>query len=333
MVISSFELCAGVGMLGEGVRAAFEFLGWQHRTVAYVEREAPAAAQLVALMEAECLDAAPVYSDLLTFNGRAWRRKVDCVIAGFPCQDLSVAGKRAGLGGKRSGLFFNVLDIADDCGAWLLILENVTGITSATASVMDEEEGELDERAVSRVLGELADRGWDAECLTLSASDVGASQERKRWFCLAWRQLANTESERGRQWFGDEQQGRAEAKSPDDDLGDSECTRWPQTGSRSEVNARSEPGSGCCEMGHSGLQYQHLQQRADGAEHQAAGCQLAHTHNRTRPRREVGSEPPHAEPVISNNAVANTSQPGCEGSEQRGTRIGNGGGAESIWIN
>ena len=109
VAISSVELCAGIGMLGEGVRAAFEHLGWRHRTVAYIEREAPAAAQLVTLMEAECLDAAPVYSDLLTFRGRDWRGKVDCVIAGFPCQDISLAGKRAGLDGARSGLFFNIL--------------------------------------------------------------------------------------------------------------------------------------------------------------------------------------------------------------------------------
>jgi DNA (cytosine-5)-methyltransferase 1 len=107
------------------------------------------------------------------------------------CQDLSVAGRRAGIDGKRSGLFFNVLDIADDSGAWFLLLENVAGIASATASVMDEEEGELEERAAARVMGELADRGWNAEWITLSASDVGASHGRARWFCFAWR-MADT---------------------------------------------------------------------------------------------------------------------------------------------
>lgn len=52
MALHSIELCAGVGMLGEGVRAAFGLLGIEHRTVCYVEREAAAAAQLVTLMEA-----------------------------------------------------------------------------------------------------------------------------------------------------------------------------------------------------------------------------------------------------------------------------------------
>ena len=177
-IVNALELCAGVGMLGEGVRAGLEFLGIHHRTVCYVEREAAAAAQLATLMEAGALDQAPVWSDMLTFDGAAWRGCVDLVVAGFPCQDLSVAGRRAGLGGKRSGLFFRVLDIADDCGADELVLENVAGIASATASVVDEAEGALEERAVARVLGELADRGWDAEWLPLSASDVGASHGR-----------------------------------------------------------------------------------------------------------------------------------------------------------
>lgn len=195
-------------MLGEGVRAAFRLLGIEHRTVCYVEREAAAAAQLVALMEAGALHPAPVWSDLLTFDSAAWRFVVDCIVAGFPCQDLSVAGRRAGLDGKRSGLFFDILDHADRSGAWLLVLENVSGIASATATVVDEAEGELEERAAARVLGELADRGWDAEWLTLSASDVGASHGRARWFCVAWRVAHAHGAERwphGARGFGGQQ--------------------------------------------------------------------------------------------------------------------------------
>lgn len=189
MAVHSIEFCAGVGMLGEGLRAGFEYLGLPHRTVCYVEREAHAAAVLVARMEEGSLDAAPVWSDLLTFDAQRWSGCVDFVVAGFPCQDLSVAGRRVGLDGARSGLFFDILDHADACDATGLFLENVGGIASASASVVDEAEGDLEERAAARVLGELADRGWDAEWLTLSASDVGASHGRLRWFCLAWRRL------------------------------------------------------------------------------------------------------------------------------------------------
>jgi DNA (cytosine-5)-methyltransferase 1 len=84
-------------------------------------------------------------------------------IRGFPCQDLSIAGRRKRLDSARSGLFFEVLRIGIDSGARFLFLENVAGIATATASIVDETEGELDERAAAGVVGELADRGWDAE--------------------------------------------------------------------------------------------------------------------------------------------------------------------------
>jgi DNA (cytosine-5)-methyltransferase 1 len=175
MVLHTVELFSGVGMLGEGLRAGLRHMGVETRTLCHVEREAYAASVLAARMEEGSLDAAPVWADVCTFDALAWRGRVDCIVAGFPCQDLSVAGRRAGLDGKRSGLFFEVVRIATDSGAWLMFLENVAGIATATATVVDAEEGELDERAAARVVGELADLGWDSEWITLSASDVGAS--------------------------------------------------------------------------------------------------------------------------------------------------------------
>lgn len=192
MDFHTIELFAGVGQLGEGLRAGLAYLGRTARPVAYVEREAYAASVLAARMQEGSMDAAPIWSDVTTFNAHQWAGSVDCVVAGFPCQDLSLAGRRAGLDGKRSGLFFEVTRIARDCGARYLFLENVAGIASATATVVDEAEGTLDERAASRVLGELADIGWHAEWTTISASDVGASHGRARWFCWAWRSMGHT---------------------------------------------------------------------------------------------------------------------------------------------
>jgi len=194
MALSTIELFAGVGMLGESVASGLAYMGMQHRAVCYVEREAYAASVLVARMQEGSLAQAPVWSDITTFNASQFAGKVDGILAGFPCQDLSIAGAREGLDGDRSGLFFEIPKIADACGAWFLFLENVAAIASATATVVDKEEGELEERAAARVLGELADCGWDAEWITLSASDVGASHGRARWFCFAWRQLVNTSS-------------------------------------------------------------------------------------------------------------------------------------------
>lgn len=174
-------------MLDEGFAAGLRYLGIESRVILYAEREAYPCAVLESRMAEGSIHPAPVWcGDFTALDGKLFRGLVDVIVAGFPCQDLSVAGKRAGLDGKRSGLFFEVVKFANDCEARFLFLENVAGIASATASVMDEAE-ELEERAASRVLGELADNGWNAEWLTLSASDVGASHGRARWFCFAWR--------------------------------------------------------------------------------------------------------------------------------------------------
>lgn len=247
MALHTIELFAGVGQLGEGLRAGLRHLGITTRPVCYVEREAYAVAVLAARMQEGSLDAAPVWSDVTTLDARRWRGAVDCIVGGFPCQDLSLAGRRAGLDGKRSGLFFEICRIADDCGARFLFLENVAGIASATATVVDEAEGELDERAAARVLGELADRGWHAEWVTLSAASVGASHGRERWFCLAWRDVENGEGVRFR-------------------------PRRAEYAGQQRVNDAAEPGGA---LGHARLQHQHVQQREDGAEHSRTGQQLA----------------------------------------------------------
>lgn len=278
----TLELCAGVGMLGEGLRAGLDYLGIPTRCLGYVEREAYAAAVLAARMEEGSLDEAPVWSDLLTFDGRQFRGKVDCVVAGFPCQDLSIAGRRAGLDGARSGLFFRVLDIANDCGAWCLFLENVSGIASATASVVDEAEGELEERAAARVMGELADRGWDAEWLHVSASDVGASHGRERWFCFAWRRMDHADS----------------------------------TGAQRTRGAEQSFSSGREALGDPGLQHQQLQQRGVRAEHQGAGGPVVNPDHGNRSGHGLGTEAAHPVSVCASSELADTSSPGRQGHQQ-----------------
>ena len=287
MDFHTIELFAGVGQLGEGLRAGLAYLGRTARPIAYVEREAYAASVLAARMQEGSLDAAPVWSDVTTFNAYQWAGAVDCVVAGFPCQDLSLAGRRAGLDGKRSGLFFEVTRIARDCGARYLFLENVAGIASATATVVDEAEGTLDERAAARVLGELADLGWHAEWATVSASDVGASHGRARWFCWAWRAVADTERA---EWWpmrstgaggqqghdGGRPQTHGGAGEPDEALGHAHQQRTHRSGPPGEQTGHHEPAQPGWHMGHTGLQHQHIQQREDGAEHSGAGGELAH---------------------------------------------------------
>lgn len=158
-------LCAGYGGLELGLRGVWP----EARTVCYVEREAYAAAVLVAQMGRGGLDTAPVWSDLDTFEGGPWRGYVDCVTAGFPCQPHSLAGSRKGTGDER-WLWPAVMRIVRDVGAWLVVLENVPGLATS---------------GLDRVLGALAESGFAAEWGCLRASEVGAPHRRERLFVVA----------------------------------------------------------------------------------------------------------------------------------------------------
>ena len=95
---------------------------------------------------------------------------VDLICGGFPCQDISTAGKGAGLSGKRSGLWFEYLRIVRNLRPRWVVIENV---------------GALRRRGLGAVLWGLAGLGYDAEWSVLSAADVGAPHLRKRLFIIA----------------------------------------------------------------------------------------------------------------------------------------------------
>ena len=108
MALRTLALCAGIGGLERGVALAADV-----RLVGAVERQAFAAAALVARMEDSSLAPAPIWDDVSTFDGRRWRGRVDLICGGFPCQDASVAGKGAGIYGSRTSLWFRMLDIIE----------------------------------------------------------------------------------------------------------------------------------------------------------------------------------------------------------------------------
>ena len=161
--------CLSLFSGGGGLDLGLHSLGF--RTVCYVEREAYAASCLVARMEEAALDSAPIWSDVGTFDGRPWRGVVDCVTGGSPCQDLSVAGKRAGLDGERSGLFWEFVRIVREVQPALVSWENVGGATSALPRVCEAFEAE----------------GYAGAVVKVRASDVGAPHQRARVFLLAYR--------------------------------------------------------------------------------------------------------------------------------------------------
>ena len=98
--------------------------------------------------------------------------RVDVICGGFPCQDISRAGKRVGMEGARSGLWSEYARIIGELSPTWVVIENVD---------------ELRRAGLDRVLGDLAALGFDAEWATLRASDVGAPHERPRLFIVAHR--------------------------------------------------------------------------------------------------------------------------------------------------
>src|ERR1700746_3195794 len=94
--VNSLSLFSGTGMLDLAAKAALRRFGYELRTVAYVEKEPFPKAILRARIADGLLDDAPVYDDVCEFPAGLYRGVVDCVVAGFPCQPASVAGKRLG---------------------------------------------------------------------------------------------------------------------------------------------------------------------------------------------------------------------------------------------
>lgn len=159
------SLFSGIG----GLDLAVQLVCPGARAVGYAERDAYAAAVLLARMEDQAMEPAPVFiGDIRDLDGRGI--SATWITGGFPCQDISVAGRGAGLAGRRPGLWWEMLRIIGEVRPQYAFLENVSAITA---------------RGGLEVIGSLAEIGYDAEWLTLRASDVGAPHQRNRWFCLA----------------------------------------------------------------------------------------------------------------------------------------------------
>src|SRR5574337_821419 len=154
---------AGGGILGG------HLLGW--RTVCAVERDSYAASVLVARQNDGFLAPFPIWSDVASFDGRPWRGLVDVVSGGFPCQDISAAGKGAGIDGERSGLWREMARIVGEVRPRYVFVENSPLLVG---------------RGLVRVLADLAEMGFDARWGVVGASDVGAPHRRERCWVVAY---------------------------------------------------------------------------------------------------------------------------------------------------
>jgi len=153
---------AGGGILGG------KLLGW--RTVCAVEWDAYAASVLVARQNDGCLPAFPIWDDVQTFDGRAWRGRIEVISGGFPCQDISAAGKGAGIEGERSGMWKHMARIIGEVRPRFAFVENSPMLVG---------------RGLGTVLADLASMGYDAQWGIVGANHTGAPHKRDRIWIMA----------------------------------------------------------------------------------------------------------------------------------------------------
>ena len=160
------SLCTVYAGLELGLKRAWPNV----RTVAYVEIEAFAVANLVSKMEAGKLDVAPVWTDVKTFDGSPFRKRVHIVTAGYPCQPFSVAGKRKGTKDSRH-LWPHIARIIEAVRPVWFIGENVPGHLSI---------------GFPEVYRNLRNMGYSVEAGLFTAAEVGAPHKRQRLFILSY---------------------------------------------------------------------------------------------------------------------------------------------------
>ena len=228
---------AGGGILGG------KLLGW--RTVCAVEWEPYAACVLAARQNDGLLPPFPIWDDVQTFDGKPWRGIAQVISGGFPCQDISIAGKGDGLDGERSGMWKQMARIICEVGPEYVFVENSPMLVS---------------RGLGAVLGDLSSMGFDAKWGIVGAKDVGANHQRDRIWIVAhsnsngWttrkksRSLGATVSE---QQEGQDNslnfEGASGLPTTKANVSDSECLGWQE---RSTFRGASENKESTNNLGH-----------------------------------------------------------------------------------
>lgn len=185
--LNGLDLFSGIGGLSLALSP------WT-RTIAYCENDRYAQAVLLSRMQKRELEIAPIWDDVRTIRGEMLP-PIDIIYGGFPCQDISVAGNGVGMGGERSGLFYEIVRLSKEIKPAFVFLENVSAIRT---------------RGLDRVIWELSELGYDCRWDVISAAEVRAPHIRDRWFLLA-----HAVRERGRiqqrGWSGTERKNPADS--------------------------------------------------------------------------------------------------------------------------
>ena len=164
LMLRLLDLFSGIGGFSLGLERTGGF-----QTVAFCEIE-PYCVKVLA----KHWPSVPCYGDIKELTGDRLVADgvcpIDAICGGFPCQDISIAGKGAGIEGERSGLWSEYARIIGEVRPRYVIVENVAALLG---------------RGISRILGDLAALGYDAEWHCIPASAVGAPHRRDRLWIVA----------------------------------------------------------------------------------------------------------------------------------------------------
>lgn len=155
------DLFSGIGGFSLGLERSGGF-----ETVAFCEIDKKA--QLVLKKHWPTV---PIYEDVSKLTAGDLHDSIDVICGGFPCQDISTAGKGAGLAGKRSGLWFEFHRLIDELKPKYAIIENVSALRA---------------RGLEQVICSLYEIGYSAQWHCISAASIGAPHERNRIWIVAY---------------------------------------------------------------------------------------------------------------------------------------------------
>ena len=174
---------SGGGILGG------HLLGW--RTIAAVEIEDYPRRVLLQRQADGFLPRFPIWDDICTFDGHPWRGKVDVISGGFPCQDISAAGKGDGLDGERSGLWTHMARVVSEVRPPFVFVENSPMLTT---------------RGGTRVIADLTQMGYDTRWTVMGAADIGAPHQRDRMWIVSRQRELLSRPQHHRDGWGEQQQ-------------------------------------------------------------------------------------------------------------------------------
>lgn len=166
-MLKSLDLFSGIGGITlalQGIAKPIGYCDWAPESRQVIER----------LQARKLLPKAPVYDDVRTLSGADMLpARPDMIVGGFPCVGFSPVGLRKAFDDAESGLFSEILRLADETGRPALFLENVPNVLKL---------------GMTHVLTELVDkRGYEVRWTVVSAHSLGAPHKRARWFMLAIR--------------------------------------------------------------------------------------------------------------------------------------------------